>query len=291
MKHRTRTASRTVFAAIFSALLLSQGCALDFSGDNFQRFRVFFKATTNLAAGEATLVHSWFFPSSIAVRKRWVRISGQLTASEEGALPNSVTIQARFEDVDTGKQQARVSIKVGVEDDGSFSARKKLKKNVSASSLMMVTIEPIGNDLEEDTALALCIDLVQTKQDLATIPDCLENDDNGDDEPAAVTLTQLQSSLFSGTCAVAGCHSAGTARAGLTLVAGSTFGETVNVPSTQQSQFDRIEPNDPERSYLIKKLRGDADITGDRMPEGGPFLSDAQIAEVISWINAGALDN
>ncbi|MCH7666888.1 MAG: hypothetical protein IH936_13290 [Acidobacteria bacterium] len=291
MRNSTRTAHRTAAAVIFSVLFLIQGCALDFSGDNFQRFRIFFKLTETLAEGETRLVHSWFFPSAIKVRKRWVRISGRLSEPAEGGLPAEVTVVARFEDVDSGKQQARVSIKARIEQDGTFSARKKLKKNISANSLMMVTIEPGGSDLEANTGLALCVDLVESKKDLGTIPDCLESDDNGGDGPEAVTLTQLQTSLFTPTCAVAGCHSAATARAGLVLEAGRSFGETVNVASSQLPEFDIIEPGDPERSYMVKKLRGDDDINGERMPEGGPFLSDEVIAQVFSWINAGALDN
>lgn len=283
-------------AAILSGLLFSQGCALDFSGDNFQRLRIFFKLTETLSEGEAQLVHSWFFPSSIKVKKRWVQISGRLSAPEEGTLPGSVTVIARFEDVETGAKQATVSIKVTVEDDGTFSARKKLKKNVSADSLMLVTIEPGDSDLAEDTALALCVDLVEAKKDLNSIPNCLENDDDdggggGGDGAQTVTLTQLQTSLFTPTCARAGCHNAASAQAGLVLEAGRTFGETVNVPSSERPQFDIIEPGDPESSYMVKKLRGDADIDGQRMPRGGPFLSDERLAEVVSWINAGALDD
>lgn len=294
MRYNSHLASQTVAAAILSGLLLSQGCALDFSGDNFQRLRVFFRLTETLAEGEARLVHTWFFPAAIKVRKRWVRISGQLSEPEEGGLPAEVTVVARFEDIESGKQQARVSIKARIEEDGTFSARKKLKKNISADSLMMVTIEPEDGDLEEDTGLALCVDLVETKKDLNSLPDCLESGDDGgdgDDGAEAVTLTQLQTSLFTPTCAVAGCHSAATARAGLVLEAGRAFAETVNVPSSQRPELDIIEPGDPERSYMVKKLRGDADIEGERMPEGGPFLSDEQLAEVVSWINAGALDN
>ncbi len=291
MRTSTGTAFWTAGPAIFAVLLLVQGCVLDFSGDNFQRLRIFFELTEPLAEGEVTLAHTWFFPSAVTVRKRWVRISGKLSEPEDGRLPTEVTVVARFEDLESGKQQARVSIKARIGDDGTFSARKKLKKNISADSVMMVTIEPSGNDLEVDTGLALCVDLVESKADFSTIPDCLEEEDNGGGEPEAVTLTQLQTSLFTPTCAVAGCHSAATARAGLILEAGRTFGETVNVASSELSQFDIIEPGDPEASYMVKKLRGDADISGERMPEGGPFLSEERIAEVISWVNAGALDN
>ncbi|MFQ5526099.1 MAG: hypothetical protein ACE5GX_07520 [Thermoanaerobaculia bacterium] len=292
MKNNSRLASWTLVAVVLSSLLLVQGCALDFSGDKFQRLRVFFELTESLIGGETRLVHTWFFPSAIKVRKRWVSVSGQLSPPEGSELPDTVTVVARFEDVDTGKQQARVSIKVAIDaGEGTFSARKKLKKNISADSVMTVTVEPAGAALEEGTTLALCVDLVEVKKDLKSLPDCVDQPDEPEPEPEAVTLTQLQTSLFTPTCAVAGCHSAGTARAGLVLEAGRTFGETVNVLSSQLPQFDIIEPGDPERSYLVKKLRGDADISGDQMPEGGPFLSEERIAEVISWVNAGALDN
>ncbi len=291
MRNLRQSALLRVGTAIFSGVLILQGCSFDFSSDKFQRFRIFFTLTQALGAGEATLVHSWFFPTELKVRKRWVRVSGQVIAPEEQTPPASITVEARFEDVETGKQQARVSIKVRIAEDGTFSASKKLKKNIASDSLMMVTVEPDNLDLEEGTALALCVDLVATKKDLGSIPDCLEPEDNGAGQPEPVTLTQLQTSLFTPTCAVAGCHSAATARAGLILEAGRTFGETVNVASSERPELDIIEPNDPERSYMVKKLRGDPDIEGERMPEGGPFLSDERIAEVISWIEAGALDN
>jgi len=52
-----------------------------------------------------------------------------------------------------------------------------------------------------------------------------------------------------------------------------------------------VAPGDPEASYLIHKLEGRAGIAGDRMPQGGPFLSSADIAVIRSWIQAGAPNN
>jgi hypothetical protein len=286
MKHRSLSSVRTQAAIALLILAVAiQGCALDFSGDHFQRLKTFFKLSQTLAQGEAALVHSWFFPAAIKVKKRWVRISG--VASAPTGLPADVTVVATFEDMDTGAQQAKVTIKVKIASDGTFSARKKLKKNVIADSLMMVTVQPDGSDLEKDTELTLCVDLVEKKGDLKKIADCAEGGGNG----GPATLTELQNDIFTPSCDSFGCHNADSARAGLILVAGMSFEQLVNVPSTQMSQFDRVEPGDPENSYLVKKLRGDGDISGGRMPEGGPFLSDAQIARVISWINAGAQNN
>lgn len=285
----TRNIFRFLLCTLIFAIAL-QGCAFDFTGDNFQRLKLFFKLSQVFSPGNAEIVHTWFFPGAIKLKKFWVQVSGQLTPPDNGNLPNRVTVLARFEDVNTGKVQSRISIPVTIQDDGSFNASKKLTKNVKANSMMTVTIEPTGNALERNTELALCVDVVQKKGDLNTIPSCLESGGDGGGG-GAVALSQLQNELFSPTCAVSGCHNAASARAGLVLVAGMTFGETVNVPSSQVPGFDRIEPSDPDNSYLIKKLRGDADVDGDRMPDGGPFLSDEQINRVISWINSGAPNN
>jgi hypothetical protein len=53
----------------------------------------------------------------------------------------------------------------------------------------------------------------------------------------------------------------------------------------------RVRPNDAAGSYIVHKLEGGPDIVGVRMPQGGPFLSVAQIDTVKSWIDAGALNN
>ena len=64
----------------------------------------------------------------------------------------------------------------------------------------------------------------------------------------------------------------------------------VNVSSLQVAQ-DRVEPGDPDNSYLIRKLEGDAGIVGSRMPQGGPFLDQATIDTIRQWINDGAPNN
>lgn len=286
MKHRSLSSVRTQAAITLLVLAVGiQGCALDFSGDNFQRLKTFFKLSETLVQGEAALVHSWFFPAAIKIKKRWVRVSG--VASAPGGLPADVTVVAAFEDMATGAPQSKVTIKVKIGSDGTFSERKKLKKNVIAESLMMVTVQPAGDDLEKNTELTLCVDLLEKKRDLNKIADCAVGGGNG--SPA--TLTELQNDFFTPTCDSFGCHNADSASAGLVLAAGMSFAELVNEPSSQRSDLDRVEPGDPENSYIVKKLRGDGDINGQRMPEGGPFLSDAELARVSSWISDGAQNN
>ena len=117
-------------------------------------------------------------------------------------------------------------------------------------------------------------------------------------EPAAVppaaafSFARVQNEIFTPSCAKAGCHAAATASGGLVLEAGSSYGQIVNRPSTENGALDRIEPGDPERSYLIKKLRGDPDISGSRMPLDRPgSLTREQMDGLAGWVLAGAPGN
>ena len=114
--------------------------------------------------------------------------------------------------------------------------------------------------------------------------------------PVQVTLTQLQTQIFTPICS--GCHTGiGTGLPGVqNLTAGHTFANIVNVPSIEQPTLDRIKPNDPANSYLIQKIEGAATITGSRMPLGcgavsNPCLDQANIDLVKTWVSQGALNN
>ena len=104
----------------------------------------------------------------------------------------------------------------------------------------------------------------------------------------AFTFSRIQTEIFNPNCVKADCHDATTGQNGLVLEAGRSYGLLVNHPALGSSIL-RVAPGDPERSYLIKKLRGDPDITGDRMPQDGPpYLTPEQIAGIAGWIREGA---
>jgi hypothetical protein len=65
----------------------------------------------------------------------------------------------------------------------------------------------------------------------------------------------------------------------------------VGVPSRQQGTVLRVAPGDAAASYLVRKVEGSAGITGQRMPLGGPPLDAEAIAQIKSWILAGAANN
>ncbi len=101
------------------------------------------------------------------------------------------------------------------------------------------------------------------------------------------TLDQIQTVVFTPTCATVGCHTGAGAAAGLNLSdADTSFVELVGVPSSQNAAISRVAPMDPNNSYLIQKLEGNA---GTQMPLGLPALDPAVIAEIRLWITNDAL--
>ncbi|MFQ5742120.1 MAG: hypothetical protein ACE5HV_00885 [Acidobacteriota bacterium] len=96
--------------------------------------------------------------------------------------------------------------------------------------------------------------------------------------------------VFTNNCALAGCHAPPSPAQGMNLSAGSAFDNIVNVPSNEMPQLFRIEPNDPDNSYLIRKIKG-VNITGGRMPLGRAPLSDEVIQMFVTWVEEGAKRN
>lgn len=116
-------------------------------------------------------------------------------------------------------------------------------------------------------------------------PDCL------DEIPFRAQFSCIQQFIFSPTCAIAGCHAAPGAAQGLDLSSGNSWTGLVGSPSAEAA-LTRVEPGDPDNSYLIIKLEGiDPRLVGDRMPQGGPFLSQAEIDVIRRWILDGAVED
>ena len=114
-------------------------------------------------------------------------------------------------------------------------------------------------------------------------------DDGVGGEPIdqTATFTRVQNEIFSPTCAQIGCHDALGQQSQLVLTAGRAYENTVNKASVENPSLNRVTPNDYANSYLYRKITG-AGITGDRMPQGLPALSEAKIALVRNWIRRGA---
>jgi hypothetical protein len=110
--------------------------------------------------------------------------------------------------------------------------------------------------------------------------------------PPSVTLTQLQTTIFSPLCS--GCHTGGGASLPSSMNlsnTAATHAAIVGVASTQQPSVQRVNPGNPDNSYLVRKVEGTPGITGSRMPLGGAPLDPTLIANVRAWITAGAQNN
>ncbi len=108
--------------------------------------------------------------------------------------------------------------------------------------------------------------------------------------PPPATLTDVQTQIFTPSCALSGCHTGASPAQGMDLSDGQAFSNIVGVPSAQNASLDRIEPGDPDNSYLVQKVEGTAS-GGGRMPLGQPPLSNDLIQLLRSWVADGAQDN
>jgi hypothetical protein len=108
------------------------------------------------------------------------------------------------------------------------------------------------------------------------------------------TFSSIQRDIFdaadsSGRPACTRCHNAGGAVFnGVNLTAGASHAALVNVAARTKPGATRVIPGDADNSYLIHKLEGRTGIGGQRMPLGGPYLSDGQILVIKRWIELGA---
>jgi hypothetical protein len=87
---------------------------------------------------------------------------------------------------------------------------------------------------------------------------------------SAVTFQSLEANIFTPICIV--CHSGSGAPLGLTFDTYAGVMKAVNVAS-------------PTSSLIYVETKSGA------MPEGGPALTSQQVSNILSWIQAGALNN
>ena len=73
----------------------------------------------------------------------------------------------------------------------------------------------------------------------------------------------------------------------MSLEADFVAGELIGVASNQVPDLKRVDPGNPDGSYLLMKVRGTEGIANSQMPLGGT-LTDAQIEMIREWIAGGA---
>lgn len=114
--------------------------------------------------------------------------------------------------------------------------------------------------------------------------------DPGDDSDTP-SFSTIQTTIFNTSCALSGCHAGSNPQQGMDLSEGAAYEAIVGVRSNERPDLFRIEPGDPDQSYLVMKIEGSQGIVGGRMPLGRPPLSNNQITLVRDWVLDGAPEN
>ena len=109
--------------------------------------------------------------------------------------------------------------------------------------------------------------------------------DEQDGGPLQPTFQSIQDNVFTPMCT--GCHAGAGAPLGLRLDEASSYALLVNASSVEVAALRRVQPGNPNASYLIQKLEGTAAV-GARMPLNAPPLPASTIAVIRQWISDGA---
>ncbi len=103
------------------------------------------------------------------------------------------------------------------------------------------------------------------------------------------TLSSIQHYVFTPICTQ--CHTGAAAPLGLALDSGVARQNLVSVNSSEMPALLRVNPGNPDSSYIVWKIEGRSGIQGGRMPLGMQPLSAEQIAAIRGWISDGAESN
>ena len=106
------------------------------------------------------------------------------------------------------------------------------------------------------------------------------------------TFSSLSQRIFTPRCAVSSCHAGSPPpSAPMSLEPGKAYASLVGAPSKELPSMQLVAPGRPDQSYLIHKLRETAGNVGGlatRMPLGKEPLTEAELADIESWIAGGA---
>jgi hypothetical protein len=96
----------------------------------------------------------------------------------------------------------------------------------------------------------------------------------------------IQDNVFTPICSK--CHIGASAPEGLQLDAAHSYNLLVGVTSVEEPTLLRVDPGNPDTSYMILKIEGAPGIEGGQMPLGETPLPQATIDAMRQWITDGA---
>lgn len=95
-------------------------------------------------------------------------------------------------------------------------------------------------------------------------------------------LSDIQASIFTPSCATAGCHTTSFPAEELRLDADYSYDALVNRHSFDKPEKLLVKPNDPANSYLYSQ------VADGSMPQDADQLTQAQLEQIRGWICNGA---
>lgn len=104
--------------------------------------------------------------------------------------------------------------------------------------------------------------------------------------PITADLASIEAHVFTPICSK--CHIGASAPEGLQLDAAHAYDFLVGVPSNENPSRLRVDPGNPDASYMVLKIEGAPGIEGGQMPLGETPLPQATIDAIRQWITNGA---
>jgi hypothetical protein len=104
--------------------------------------------------------------------------------------------------------------------------------------------------------------------------------------PITPDLQSIEDNVFTPICSK--CHIGASAPEGLQLDAAHAYNALVGIPSVEEPNFQRVNPGNPDESYMVLKIEGAPGIEGGQMPLGETPLPQATIDAIRQWITNGA---
>jgi hypothetical protein len=99
-----------------------------------------------------------------------------------------------------------------------------------------------------------------------------------------VKLQNEVTAIFKANCSVAGCHRGTYPKKKLNLEADKFLKSVLDVKSQEIDTLKRVNTKNPEKSYLLMKVKGEKGIKGSRMPDEAPPLKKEEIKAIEDWI-------
>ncbi|MFQ5526757.1 MAG: hypothetical protein ACE5GX_10905 [Thermoanaerobaculia bacterium] len=172
--HPTIRARLSLAALCLSILAFTGNCTLG----PLQAFLFHFTVDEAVEAGSAEEVHKAFYPIGVNLKKYYVRVSGYLDT--KGADPPSrITVTIKGEDQATAKRNQKITLKMSIKADGTFTATKRIRKNIPGGTVQTISANPSGADIPAGSEVWACIDIANKKGDLAPASDCHSGNTGG----------------------------------------------------------------------------------------------------------------